>query len=113
MKICIAVPSRGRARIMWKGRDISLPERLCRTAFDTAKDPDNVIIKYYINDDDESLEQYNIEFEPLLKKYEGNLIVETGPDQSTVQSWNKIYFRIQRRHRYFREEDNGRNCHEN
>ncbi len=90
MKICIAVPSRGRARIMWKGRDISLPERLCRTAFDTAKDPDNVIIKYYINDDDDSLEQYNIEFEPLLKKYEGNLIVETGPDQSTVQSWNKI-----------------------
>ena len=28
--------------------------------------------------------------EPLLKKYKGNLIVETGPDQSTVQSWNKI-----------------------
>ena len=49
MKICVAIPSRGRPTI--NGGAINLPHRLVTSALDNAKDPDNVRIRYYLNED--------------------------------------------------------------
>ena len=51
------------------------------SAYDTAKHPDKIKVKFYLNDDDPSLAQY--------KKH--NLRnIEIGPDRSTVMSWNVL-----------------------
>ena len=79
MKICICIPSRGRPEFL---------ERLVKTAFNNAKDPASVIVKYYLNDDDEHLDQYVKILDMLKKTY--NVKYDIGPDQNTVLSWNMI-----------------------
>jgi len=79
MKICICIPSRGRPEFL---------ERLVKTAFSTSADPKNVVIKYYLNDDDEHLDRYKKILPKLQKRY--NVEYDIGPDQNTVLSWNKI-----------------------
>lgn len=81
MKICICIPSRGRPEFL---------ERLVSTAFSTCGDKNSVIIKYYINDDDPKLSDYNKIFTNLQKKYGNNVQYNIGPDQNTVLSWNMI-----------------------
>ena len=70
--ITICCPSRGRP---------DLAKRMEQSAYDTAKWPDKIKVKFYLNDDDPTLDQY--------KKH--NLRdVEIGPDRSTVMSWNVL-----------------------
>ena len=88
MKICVAIPSRGRPSIA--GGAINLPHRLVTSALDNAKDPDNVRIRYYLNDDDKTLDEYHNFLYPLTKQYPNSVFYDVGPDQSTVESWNKI-----------------------
>ena len=47
--ICIAIPSRGRPEYV---------ESLTSSALSTASDPKNVVIKYYLNDNDKTIEDY-------------------------------------------------------
>ena len=73
--ISLCVPSRGR------------PERaklMRESAMDTAKDPDNLEILWYLNADDKSLKRYQTYFWPN---------VEIGPHQSTSMSWNKLAYK--------------------
>ena len=70
--ITICCPSRGRP---------DLAKRMEQSAYDTAKWPDKIKVKFYLNDDDPTLDQY--------KKH--NLRdVDIGPDRSTVMSWNVL-----------------------
>ena len=79
MKICVCIPSRGRPEFL---------ERLIKSAFENSADTNNVIVKYYLNDDDEQLKTYEKILTKLPKKY--NVEYEIGPDQNTVLSWNMI-----------------------
>ena len=60
MKICICIPSRGRYNYVY---------RLLTSAFRTAKKSQNIIVKYYINEDDRQLEQYKIQLERFKLRY--------------------------------------------
>ena len=79
--ICIAIPSRGRPEFL---------ERLCGTARATANNWKQVVIKYYLNDDDPLLAQYKKTLKKLHKQHGDSVKWEIGPDQNTIQSWNKL-----------------------
>lgn len=69
--ISILTPSRGRPK---------LAKRMYDTAMDTVSSPQKLQILFYLNNDDETLKDYQ-SFLP-----EDSIIV--GPDQSTSYSWN-------------------------
>jgi len=70
--IIICCPSRGRP---------DLAKRMEQSAYDTARYPDLIKVKFYLNDDDPALDAY--------KKH--NLRnVDIGVDRSTVMSWNVL-----------------------
>lgn len=79
--ICIAIPSRGRPEFL---------ERLCGTAKATANNWKEVVIKYYLNDDDPLLGQYKKTLKKLHKQHGDSVQWEIGPDQNTIQSWNQL-----------------------
>ena len=69
--ITICCPTRSRPK---------LAQRMAITALETADDPDQINIKFYLNDDDPYLQEYKT----ILQNY------DIGGDQSTVFSWNQI-----------------------
>ena len=69
--ITICCPSRGRPE---------LAQRMALTALETADDPDQVNIQFYLNNDDPELPTY----QKLLQNY------QVGSDQSPVYSWNQL-----------------------
>ncbi len=79
--ICIAIPSRGRPHFV---------TRLINSAFGKANKIENVVVKYYLNDDDPDLQKYLAFLEPLKKQYKKSVQWIVGPDQNTIQSWNQI-----------------------
>ena len=79
--ICIAIPSRGRPHFV---------TRLINSAFGKANKIENVVVKYYLNDDDPDLEKYLMFLEPLKKQYKKSVQWIIGPDQNTILSWNEI-----------------------
>ena len=79
--ICIAIPSRGRPEFL---------ERPCGTARATANNWEQVVIKYYLNDDDPLLGQYKKTLKKLHKQHGDSVQWEIGPDQNTIQSWNQL-----------------------
>lgn len=81
MKICICIPSRGRYNYV---------NRLLTSAFKTVKNSQNIIVKYYINEDDKQLDQYKIQLESFKNRYPDSVDYIIGPDQSPVYSWNLI-----------------------
>ena len=70
--IIICCPSRGRP---------DLAKRMEQSAYDTAKWPDKIKVKFYLNNDD-----------PLLSQYQKQKLrhAEVGIDRSTVMSWNVL-----------------------
>jgi hypothetical protein len=81
MSIAICIPSRGRPEFL---------ERLVTTAKTSATDPNDIIIKYYLNDDDQQLENYKKILDGLVKKFGNSVQYEIGPDRNTVYTWNVI-----------------------
>lgn len=81
MNICICIPTRGRPEYL---------ERLVESAYTTALDQSNVIVKYYLNEDDKKLKDYIDILTRLQKKYGSNIQYEIGPDCNTVLSWNML-----------------------
>lgn len=69
--ITICCPSRGRP---------NLAKRMLDTALSTADNPELVDVKFYLNDDDIELPNYEL----VLDKY------KIGNDRSTVYSWNQL-----------------------
>ena len=79
--ICIAIPSRGRPEYV---------ESLTSSALSTASDPKNVVIKYYLNDNDKTIEDYKKTFKQVQSKYGKSIQYTIGPDQNTILSWNEM-----------------------
>jgi len=51
---------------------------------------ENVIVKYYINDDDPDLQDYKKSLKNMQSIYGNSVQYMIGPDQSPVYSWNLI-----------------------
>ena len=79
--ICIAIPSRGRPSFL---------KRVIETASQTADNWEEVIVKYYLNDDDPDLKKYTKTLQGLQTTHGPSVQWEIGPDQNTVQSWNML-----------------------
>lgn len=79
--ICIAIPSRGRPEYV---------ESLTMSALSTASDPKNVVIKYYLNDNDSSISEYKDVLKKVQSKFGKSVQYNIGPDQNTILSWNEI-----------------------
>ena len=79
--ICICIPSRGRSKLI-RGTVSSI--------LDHAKNKKNVIVKYYLNDDDPDLESYKIYLGKMQRIYGDSVQYIVGPDQSPVYSWNLL-----------------------
>ena len=79
--ICIAIPTRGRPEYV---------ESLTSSALSTASDPKNVVIKYYLNDNDKTIEDYKKTFKQVQSKYGKSIQYTIGPDQNTILSWNEM-----------------------
>lgn len=79
--ICIAIPSRGRPAFL---------KRVIETASVTADHWEEVIVKYYLNDDDPDLKKYKKILQGLQTTHGPSVQWEIGPDQNTVQSWNML-----------------------
>ena len=79
--ICIAIPTRGRPQYL---------EKLVTSALDMANNKSNVIIKYYLNDDDNQLKFYKNILTNLQSTYGKSVQYEIGPDQNTILSWNEM-----------------------
>ena len=69
--ITICCPTRGRPKFA---------QRMALSALETADNPNQINIKFYLNDDDPHLNEYK----QILQNY------DIGTDQSTVYSWNQI-----------------------
>lgn len=79
--ICIAIPTRGRPQYL---------KKLVTSALDMANNKSNVIIKYYLNDDDNQLKFYKNILANLQSTYGKSVQYEIGPDQNTILSWNEM-----------------------
>ena len=79
--ICICIPSRGRPGFI---------KETIKKILDNADNKENVIVKYYINDDDPDLKSYEASLEEMQNKYGSSVQYIIGPDQSPVYSWNFI-----------------------
>tara|TARA_B100001093_G_scaffold137060_1_gene129591 strand:- start:905 stop:1603 length:699 start_codon:yes stop_codon:yes gene_type:complete len=79
--ICIAIPSRGRPQFL---------NQLVNTALSTATDPKNIVISYYLNDDDPQLQTYVDTLKKLTQEHNDSVQWKVGPDQNTVLSWEQI-----------------------
>ena len=75
--ICIAVPSRGRPQFL---------RQLVSSALSTASVPSNVVISYYLNDDDPELQNYVDTLKHLNQAHGNSVRWKIGPDQNTVLS---------------------------
>ena len=67
--ITLCCPSRGRPEYA---------KRMQNSAFATAANPNNIKVKFYLNQDDPMLKQYDV------------IDAEIGIDRSTVMSWNML-----------------------
>ena len=67
--ITLCCPSRGRPEYA---------KRMQNSAFATAANPNNIKVKFYLNQDDPMLKQYDV------------IDAEIGIDRSTVMSWNLL-----------------------
>lgn len=79
--ICICIPSRG--------RPVFIKETV-KKILDNADNKENVIVKYYINDDDPDIQSYETSLKEMQNKYGNSVQYIIGPDQSPVYSWNLI-----------------------
>ena len=79
--ICIAIPSRGRPQFL---------NQLVTSALSTASKPKDVVIRYYLNDDDPELSTYVNTLKQLEKQHGNSVQWTVGPDQNTVLSWEQI-----------------------
>ena len=79
--ICICIPSRGRPGF--------IPQTV-KKILDNANNKSNVIVKYYINDDDPDLKHYETNLKEMQTRYGDSVQYIVGPDQSPVYSWNLI-----------------------
>ena len=79
--ICIAIPSRGRPQFL---------RQLVSSALSTASVPSNVVISYYLNDDDPELQNYVDTLKHLNQAHGNSVRWKIGPDQNTVLSWEQI-----------------------
>ena len=79
--ICICIPSRGRPNFL---------KQLVSSAFDTAKNKKNICVRYYLNDNDPLLGEYENTLKALVETYGEGVQWKVGPDQNTVLSWNEI-----------------------
>ena len=79
--ICVAIPTRGRPQFI---------ATLLQTAHHTATNFSEVVVKYYLNDDDPSLRAYKKELNKMYDIYGDSVQWEIGPDQNTVHSWNML-----------------------
>lgn len=79
--ICICIPSRGRP---------SFIPGTVSSILDRADNKKNVIVKYYINDDDPDLKSYISYLKNMQNVYGDSVQYIVGPDQSPVYSWNLI-----------------------
>jgi len=78
--ITICCPSRGRP---------DLAQRMALSALNTAQSKNDVEVKFYLNDDDEFIDQY-IKILDTIKKTHPQIDYTIGKDQSPVKSWNEI-----------------------
>jgi len=79
--ICICIPSRGRPAFI---------KNTVSMILDNAYNRKNVIVKYYVNDDDPDLKFYLAHLQEMQNKYGESVQYIVGPDQSPVYSWNLI-----------------------
>lgn len=79
--ICICIPSRGRPKYT---------HQTVTQILSMAQDPQQVIVKYYLNDDDPELAKYITALETLKTKWHDSVQWTVGPDQSPVYSWNLL-----------------------
>ena len=79
--ICICIPSRGRPAFI---------KNTVSMILDNAYNRENVIVKYYVNDDDPDLKFYLAHLQEMQNKYGESVQYIVGPDQSPVYSWNLI-----------------------
>tara|TARA_A100000171_G_C2110822_1_gene134942 strand:+ start:54 stop:755 length:702 start_codon:yes stop_codon:yes gene_type:complete len=81
MKICVCIPSRGRSKFV---------ERLVKSAYKNCNNKNNVIVKYYLNEDDDQIDYYKDQLKIMQKKHGDGVQYQIGPDQNTVYSWNRL-----------------------
>ena len=79
--ICIAIPSRGRPDKL---------KQLISSAYSTAHNKDNVVIRYYLNNNDPEINSYELILKELCAKYGEGVQWKIGPDQNTILSWNEL-----------------------